>query len=71
MPFCLLLLHLDGAVMPSWFDVHELPVTAVSYASLLLFFGLYGELHAYTVGLEPTSYNPTFHHTLTREGGVI
>lgn len=22
----------DGAVMPSWFDLHEIPITAVSYA---------------------------------------
>lgn len=25
----------DGAVMPSWFDLHELPITAVSYAYFL------------------------------------
>ena len=25
---------IDGAVMPSWFDIHEIPVTAVSCALL-------------------------------------
>lgn len=24
-------LPVDGAVMPSWFDIYEIPVTAVSY----------------------------------------
>lgn len=29
----------DGAVMPSWFDIHEIPVTAVSCTrSILEFF---------------------------------
>lgn len=26
------LFSVDGSVMPSWFDIHEIPVTAVSYA---------------------------------------
>ena len=47
-----LLLLVDGAVMPSWFDIHQLPVRAESYASLFLSFCLNGKLLAYTVGLD-------------------
>ena len=54
-----LLLLVDGSLMPSWFDIHEIPVTAVSYASIFFFFFfsffLIGKLHIYAVGPEPTT----------------
>lgn len=34
------LIFSDGAVMPSWFDIHEIPITAVSYCPSILIYNL-------------------------------
>ena len=37
---------IDGAVMPSWFDIHEIPVTAVSsLVSIFLHLAAYSLCH--------------------------